>query len=353
MKSLLENRFAVFQDKNCIYEFGINNPHVLDSFIKQFWENDPLDRVVFHFFRGLVFPSFKFCDTTSTYMITTMVTESETDSWTDNNWQLLAEKLHVSAFSLTHTSNHEFQKLNHKFSSYQHVESLQEEILPEESNDFSDNYQFEKNFIQQLKSADSLVLSKLLYNLSSVNQTSLSDDKLLEKKYRLVSMITLITRAAIEDGSPAADSYRLSDKLIRNLDKSKNLSDLEVFSKKMVQEFSLFIRKNSIPHASLLIKNTVNYINSHLYENLTNGDIAEYVSVNPSYLSSQFKKQMGVPLRYFVTKARINEAKYLLTDTDLSFKEISESLHFSNQSHFCKLFKKHTSYTPKEFKTLF
>ncbi|MGH1806201.1 helix-turn-helix domain-containing protein [Enterococcus gallinarum] len=353
IKLLLVERFALFQDKICIAESGINNSYILDSFLKQFWEKDPIDKIMYHFFRDLLFPSILFQYKGSTYMLTLMMEEQETSYWTESDWQLLTEKIHVVLLTITREQTYESLRKEHAFSSYHHEEKIREKLLPEETNDFIDNYQFEKNFIQQLKSGDPLILTKLLQNLSKINQTPLSTDKLMENKYRLISIITLMTRAAIENGSPPSDAYRLSDKLIRDLDELTTLSEIKLFSQKMVYEFSIFIRKRTLPSTSILIRQAGSYINSHLYENLTNIEIAEYIGVNPSYLSSQFKKQTGTSLRRFIIKAKINEAKYLLTHTDLSFKEISESLHFANQSHFCKLFKEQTTYTPKEFRTLF
>ncbi|WP_425270542.1 AraC family transcriptional regulator [Ligilactobacillus ubinensis] len=58
-------------------------------------------------------------------------------------------------------------------------------------------------------------------------------------------------------------------------------------------------------------------------------------------------------LQTYIINEKITEAQYLLTNTDFTYSISSELLHFSNQSHFCKLFKQYTNYTPKEFRLWF
>lgn len=44
------------------------------------------------------------------------------------------------------------------------------------------------------------------------------------------------------------------------------------------------------------------------------------------------------------------EAKALLKSSEMSIQEISDELHFANQSFFGKYFKHHTGMSPKEYR---
>lgn len=93
-----------------------------------------------------------------------------------------------------------------------------------------------------------------------------------------------------------------------------------------------------------------NYIFTHLYGDITLTILAEIVTLNPSYLSSLFKKEVGISLNEYIQRAKVDESKKLMTYTRHSISEISTLLNFHDQSHFTKIFKKHTGISPKQFK---
>lgn len=55
------------------------------------------------------------------------------------------------------------------------------------------------------------------------------------------------------------------------------------------------------------------------------------------------------PLQY-ITKKKIEKAQLLLATCDLSVKSISYKLMFDDYSYFCRIFKKITGVTPKEYR---
>ena len=83
-------------------------------------------------------------------------------------------------------------------------------------------------------------------------------------------------------------------------------------------------------------------------ENLTVADIAEGVYLSATYVSILYKQETGETLFEYLTKVRIERAKELLKDPRNKFYQIcSEVGGYSDPSHFSKLFKKMTGYTPK------
>ncbi|QVL30330.1 helix-turn-helix domain-containing protein [Telmatocola sphagniphila] len=78
--------------------------------------------------------------------------------------------------------------------------------------------------------------------------------------------------------------------------------------------------------------------------------LAADVGVHPTYLASSFHKHFGMSIGEFVRLRRIDRARDLLDKTDQPLSEVALLLGFSDQSHFCRVFKKQTGYSPLEYR---
>lgn len=81
--------------------------------------------------------------------------------------------------------------------------------------------------------------------------------------------------------------------------------------------------------------------------------IAERFNVSPSYMSHKFKEYTGISVIRYLNNCRMNEAKRLLISTDKSVKEIVEKCGFSDETNFCRTFRKLTYKTPTAFRSEF
>lgn len=79
-------------------------------------------------------------------------------------------------------------------------------------------------------------------------------------------------------------------------------------------------------------------------------DYAEALNLHPNYLSTVIKSKTGKTVNQWLNEKLIASAKTLLKTSDLSSKEISYRLGFSEPTHFGRFFKKHTGQTPKAYK---
>lgn len=92
------------------------------------------------------------------------------------------------------------------------------------------------------------------------------------------------------------------------------------------------------------------YIDLHFKEPLSLDQLAEEAHMNKYYLSHAFKREYGVsPINYMIGK-RLDESKYLLSETDLSMSQIAQLLGFSSLSYFSQVFRRTQSVTPMEFR---
>ncbi|MCK9479220.1 MAG: AraC family transcriptional regulator [Firmicutes bacterium] len=107
---------------------------------------------------------------------------------------------------------------------------------------------------------------------------------------------------------------------------------------------------------SEIIKNSngiilvMDYIHSHWNENITLEQLAEIAHLNPSYLSTLFKKLNGISPIDYINKQRIRKSLDFLLTSDKNIIEIATLCGFNNTANFNKTFKKITGFTPSKYK---
>jgi two-component system response regulator YesN len=95
------------------------------------------------------------------------------------------------------------------------------------------------------------------------------------------------------------------------------------------------------------------YIKEHFSEPLVIDDIAEREGFNSSYFSTLFKKITGVTFSEYLRGVRMNEAKRLLKETNLSVAVICNSVGYNDIKHFSSSFRKATGVKPSEYRKLY
>lgn len=71
-----------------------------------------------------------------------------------------------------------------------------------------------------------------------------------------------------------------------------------------------------------------------------------------SYVSSRFKRYMGVSLKKYVNKSKLSVAAAMLSSSDCSIEDIVERLDFNTASNFINLFKAEFGETPGRYRKL-
>ncbi len=95
---------------------------------------------------------------------------------------------------------------------------------------------------------------------------------------------------------------------------------------------------------------TLEYIDTHLHEDLRLASIAAAVAMSPGHFAHAFRGATGMPPHRFLLARRIERAKQLLCETDLPITEIAHRVGCASHSHFSVLFHRATGCTPREFR---
>ena len=108
-----------------------------------------------------------------------------------------------------------------------------------------------------------------------------------------------------------------------------------------------------LPYANLAparFRRVVEYIDTHLTNDLGLTELSQVSGLNPHHFAHAFKVTTGVPPHRFIIERRIDKARALLEDKRQSIAEIALDLGFSNQSHFTQHFRRIVGTTPAKYR---
>lgn len=71
---------------------------------------------------------------------------------------------------------------------------------------------------------------------------------------------------------------------------------------------------------------------------------------NEKYISHLFKELSGMPLKHFIVKTKMDEANFLLTDTNLDIKVIASRLGYPDAHNFARAYKQYTGLSPSAYR---
>ena len=103
--------------------------------------------------------------------------------------------------------------------------------------------------------------------------------------------------------------------------------------------------------SSKQLKTVTDYVQDCMNQDLTLANLAEVAGTSAYQFNRQFKQRMGLSPHRYVTQCRLEKAKALLADSNLSIAEIAQQVGFYDQSHFTHTFKKRTALTPQQYRT--
>jgi len=98
------------------------------------------------------------------------------------------------------------------------------------------------------------------------------------------------------------------------------------------------------------LNDTLHYIQNHFCEKISEETLATMACMSRDHYIRIFKQAMGVTPVTYINSRRIERAELLLLTTNMSVKEISDSLSFGDSSHFISLFKRSVGTTPLQYR---
>ena len=94
------------------------------------------------------------------------------------------------------------------------------------------------------------------------------------------------------------------------------------------------------------LRRVLEYIEAHLGENVSLSELAEVADLSLFHFAKLFKQSVGESPHQFVLRRRVERAKELLRNPEMSVLEASVRAGFADQRHFSKIFRRMVGASP-------
>jgi len=146
----------------------------------------------------------------------------------------------------------------------------------------------------------------------------------------------------------AALGHRLHSEFFE-VDTASSLA-LEGLILEVLADVSRAVANESCPADPRWLRHARELLHDGLGDPLTLSAVASAVGIHPSHLARTFRKRYGCTIGEYVRRLRIERASHDLLTSCAPLSEISLRSGFFDQSHFSKVFRRHTGMTPAEYR---
>lgn len=102
----------------------------------------------------------------------------------------------------------------------------------------------------------------------------------------------------------------------------------------------------------ILLQGVLGYIDNNLNNDLRIEDLAHIARLSKYHFIRRFKRFTGFTPKKYILFKRIEKAKELIREENISVSDLSSEVGFNYVSNFSKFFKKYTGYTPSTYKKI-
>lgn len=101
--------------------------------------------------------------------------------------------------------------------------------------------------------------------------------------------------------------------------------------------------------SKLTLQKVREYIQKNLHQEIKLIELAAIAQMSPYHFLRLFKQTTHVTPHQYILQCRIEKAKFLLQQRQLSIAEIASRVGFCDQSHLSRCFKRSLGVTPRQF----
>lgn len=159
----------------------------------------------------------------------------------------------------------------------------------------------------------------------------------------------LLYNFLIELEKLGVDSESMKERHFSMLEQALWADDFKHAVEAVIQELRQILKNYSCTEDERVLQ-MKQYVASHYQEPLELSDIAGQFGLSYHYLSSYFSQMAKEGFSEYLNRLRIEHARELLRESDMSIAEVGCGVGYADHSYFCRVFKKITGVTPSGYR---
>ncbi|WP_169082779.1 response regulator [Paenibacillus sp. PL91] len=132
---------------------------------------------------------------------------------------------------------------------------------------------------------------------------------------------------------------------------TRSLAQLRAWTMKLIE--TVCDHLSSREKESTIVEKVKRLIENHLFDEMSRESLAASVHINPAYLSRLFRKESGMSLSDYMIQQKMKKVNELLLNSNETVSNIAKMFHYTNFSHFSKLYRKYYGLNPQEYRKQF
>lgn len=164
----------------------------------------------------------------------------------------------------------------------------------------------------------------------------------------LLSEICISLYKYYEKKLPEINQDYSINQILEAVNKIKDVDEGRTYLGQMGIEIQKYNKKQELEQNPTIVQ-AMEYIRRNYKGNVTLSTLADYLNMNPSYLSRFLKKETGSNFVDILAHVRMEKAKKLL-DEGIRVVEVGEQVGYSDYTYFYQVFKRFEGISPSEYK---
>ena len=142
----------------------------------------------------------------------------------------------------------------------------------------------------------------------------------------------------------------LSNQIMSMIESKNSIEELRKLQEDCIVEYCKLVTQHSLIKYTPMVRQALNYSNTHLSSDIHLPEIASAINVSPNYLSAVFNREPKFSISTYINRRRIEKAFELLETSNASIEDIATFVGFSDMNYFTRVFKGIKGMTPSEFR---
>ncbi len=212
-------------------------------------------------------------------------------------------------------------------------------------------YGWERDMMERITRGQAWVVTEQLRgNVFEMAMERRSADPLRNTKNYGIILNTLARKAAEQGGVHPVYLDRTSSNIARRLENARDLQEASGLLAEIPGTYARLVKKHSGQGYPAPVQKLMACVEADLTADLSLSALAQVQGLNPSYLSTLFKKETGETVTGYVCRRRMETAARLLRTTTLQVQTIARYCGVADVNYFTKLFKRQFQKTPNEYR---